>query len=151
MDAKENVMVMLRGCERPFPLNDRKKMDEDLTAINQFKCASRYGNTIEKLQVTERYVTNESIVFIKIRNDPDLWDKLFSLAEQLYREDKPCCPTHTNMEIKDLFPKLQQFITQNTTFICELPCIKSETIIGISCHKDFPFSDSPELNICTNM
>ena len=92
-------------------------------------------------------VTNESIVFIKIRNDPNLWDKLFSLAEQLYREDKPHCPTCTNMEIKDLFPKLQQFITQNTTFVCELPCIKGETVIGISCHKDFPFSDSPELNI----
>ena len=47
--------VDLWGCERPFPLNDiEKKMDEDLTAINQLKCASRYGNTIEKLQVTER-------------------------------------------------------------------------------------------------
>ena len=57
-------------------------------------------------------VTNESIVFIRITNDADLWDKLLSLAEKLYGEDKPHCPTHTNIENKDLFPKLKQFITQ---------------------------------------
>ena len=92
-------------------------------------------------------VTNESIVFIRITNDAELWDKLYSLAEKLYREDKPHCPTCINIENKDLFSKLKIFITQNTRLLCELPCIKGETIIGMSCQNDFPFCDTPDLNI----
>ena len=92
-------------------------------------------------------VMNESIVFIRIANDADLWDKLYSLAEKLYGEDKPCCPTHTNIENKDLFPKLKLFVTQNTRLLCELPCIKVKPLLACHVRMIFHFVTLLILNI----
>ena len=105
--GKHDCDVDLWGCERLFPLNDiEKKMDEDLTAINQLKCASRYGNTIEKLQVTERTLLIMSQGFQRMRTQ--LMAK-YALETRLQNMKS------RNPDKKDSFQYSLGFIYHNTT------------------------------------
>ena len=55
--------------------------------------------------------------------DNDLWQYLWAETKKTYDYINPLKPTHLDANIPNIKASLEKYISQNVTFICELPSI----------------------------
>ena len=127
----------------PYPNNRNLPVHYDLPVryVTQILAGMKVKRTLKCLYIS---YSEESTTFMECKFDSDLWEHLWTETKKTYDYINPLKPSHLDANIGNIKASLQDYISQNVTFICELPSIKGfESDENINYRIKNPYKKGP--------
>lgn len=127
----------------PYPNNRNLPVHYDLPVryVTQILAGMKVKRTLKCLYIS---YSEESTTFMECKFDSDLWEHLWTETKKTYDYINPLKPSHLDANIGNIKASLQNYISQNVTFICELPSIKGfESDENINYRIKNPYKKGP--------
>ena len=127
----------------PYPNNRNLLAHYNLPIryVTQILAGMKVKRTVKCLYIS---YSEESTTFMECKFDNDLWQYLWVETKKNYDYINPLKPTHLDANIPNIKASLEKYVSQNVTFICELPSITAfESDGNINYRIKNPYKNGP--------